>query len=184
MSGTLILVVGPSGAGKDTLLDGARAKLAGDDRFFFVKRDITRPASAGGEDHHAVSRSEFEANLDCETYALHWGAHDLQYGIPKSQLSVMERGGVAIANGSRSVLDEARSRFERLGIVSIDADEELLRQRLSARGRESAEDISARIARSNAFQVSGPDVFELHNDGTVEAGVQALIRVFNKIYEG
>ena len=184
MSGILILVVGPSGVGKDTLLDGARAELARDDRFVFVRRDITRPASAGGEDHHAVSRSEFEANLAGESYALHWGAHDLQYGIPKSQLAVMERGGAAIANGSRSVLDEARSRFERLGIVSINADDKLLRQRLSARGRESAEDISARIARASAFQVSGSDVFELHNDGTVEAGVQALIKVFNKIYEG
>lgn len=184
MSGTLILVVGPSGVGKDTILDGARAELARDDRFFFVQRDITRPANAGGEDHHTVSRSEFEANLERETYALHWRAHDLLYGIPKSQLSVMERGGAAIANGSRSVLDEARSRFERLGIVSITANDELLRQRLSARGRESAEDISARIARANAFQVSGPDVFELPNDGTVEAGVQALINVFHLIYEG
>ncbi len=60
MTGTLFLIVGPSGAGKDTLLDGTRESLKGDNSFVFAKRVITRPASAGGEEHDAVDVEEFE----------------------------------------------------------------------------------------------------------------------------
>ena len=57
----LVLVVGPSGAGKDTLIERAREALAGEARFRFVRREITRPEGAGGEDHIAVTPAAFAA---------------------------------------------------------------------------------------------------------------------------
>lgn len=186
MAGTLILVVGPSGVGKDTLLDGARQLLDGDSRFHFLRRDITRPGSAGGEDHNPVSEQAFARNLEVGRYPLHWGAHHLRYGLPVAELAGLERGQTVIANGSRSVLAEARARFERLAIVSITANEELLRGRLLARGRENGADIESRIARAKAFEVTGEDVFTIRNDGDIEEGialfVEALAHIDGRVF--
>ena len=181
MTGTLIFVVGPSGVGKDTLLDGARAWLEGDSRFHFLKRDITRPASAGGEDHNPVSTDLFAEKLKHGEYALHWGAHDLRYGLPHRELAALAQGKSVIANGSRSVLDEARAIFDHVAIISITANEALLRQRLLARGRESAADIEKRIARATAFNVSGEDVHTISNDGSVEEGVAYFVELLAKL---
>ena len=181
MTGALVLVVGPSGVGKDTLLGGARALFCGDSRFHFLKREITRPEDAGGEDHTAVSVAQFDERCSAGAYALSWAAHGLFYGLPWSELADMDRGVTIIANGSRSVLDEARDRFDRLAIVSINAPEDKLRERLLARGRESAEDIDRRIARAGAFTVTGEDVVHISNDGEIDDGVARLAEALAQI---
>src|SRR5580692_8194818 len=95
----LVLVVGPSGAGKDTLLDAARRAVADDPRFRFVRRVITRPAEAGGEAHEAVTDAEF-ATRD---FALAWQAHGLRYGIPADIAADLQSGRVLVANSSRGI---------------------------------------------------------------------------------
>jgi ribose 1,5-bisphosphokinase len=174
-TGRLFLVVGPSGAGKDTLLDGARTALAGDRRYHFTRRTITRPADAGGEAHEAVSPAKFAKLAAAGHFALSWEAHDLHYGIPTSELSPMADGVNVIANASRGVLDEARSRFAPLRIISVIVPPEVLRARLEARGREDAAAIDRRLARAAALEVTGPDVLYVRNDGTPEQGVARFL---------
>src|SRR3954452_5276441 len=126
----LVLVVGPSGAGKDTLLDAARQALADDTRFRFVRRVITRPADAGGEAHEAVTEAEFAAR----DFALQWQAHGLRYGIPAEAI---EERVVAVANVSRTVIAEAARRF-RVRVIEVTAPPDVLASRLASRGREDA----------------------------------------------
>ena len=86
MTGILVGVVGPSGAGKDTLLDAARAALSADPAFVFLRRVITRPADSGGEAHEPATRGAFLAARDEGAFALTWEAHGLFYGIPRDAL--------------------------------------------------------------------------------------------------
>jgi phosphonate metabolism protein PhnN/1,5-bisphosphokinase (PRPP-forming) len=119
----LVLVVGPSGAGKDTLLEAARQALADDPRFRFVRRVITRPAEAGGEAHEAVTETEF-ATRD---FALQWQAHGLRYGIPADAIG---DAIITVANVSRLVIAEAAQRFP-IRVIEVTAAPEILAVRLA-----------------------------------------------------
>lgn len=177
----LVLVVGPSGAGKDSLLDGARAALAHDPRFRFVRRVITRPAEAGGEAHEPASDSEFEARRVAGGFALDWAAHGLRYGIPADIAADLAAGRVVIANISRGVIDQARGRFP-VRVIEITAPGEILAARLAARGRESAADIAERVARIVAVPPA-PDVETVQNDATLEQGVARFVAALTRAAE-
>jgi ribose 1,5-bisphosphokinase len=167
----LVLVVGPSGAGKDTLLEAARQELAGDPRFHFVRRVITRAADAGGESHEAASEAEFLTR----DFALQWQAHGLRYGIPRDAI---ESGRVVVANVSRTVIAEAVRCFS-TRVIEVTASPSILASRLGSRGRESEADIAARLSRSVAMP-SGVTTDTVVNDGSLKDGVDrflaALIR--------
>ncbi|HWT11014.1 MAG TPA: phosphonate metabolism protein/1,5-bisphosphokinase (PRPP-forming) PhnN, partial [Roseomonas sp.] len=128
----LVAVVGPSGAGKDTLMALARARLEGDARFRFVQRAITRPAEAGGEAHRPLDVAGFEAERAAGGFALHWGAHGLFYGIPHDIEDDLAARRVVVANLSRGVLAEAAMRH-RLRVLVVTAPTVVLAARLAAR---------------------------------------------------
>lgn len=177
----LVPVVGPSGAGKDTLMAAARARLAGDARFLFVRRSITRPAEAGGEDHQPLTRDAFEAARDAGAFMLWWEAHGLLYGIPREAGEAVDRGQVVVANLSRSVLWQAASRWP-MRVLAITAPVEVLAHRLAARGRETAADIAARLSRE-AVVPPGLPVETVQNDSTVENGVARVLAALNRAAE-
>lgn len=176
-AGKLFLIVGPSGVGKDSLIDGAKARLRDDPDFVFPSRFITRPKDAGGEDHIEISAADFDTRAAAGDFALSWRAHNLSYGVSTTIKADLVAGRHVIINVSRGILDEARAIFSPLLIISISASSAILRQRLQARGRESAGDIEDRIARAAAYQVAGADVINLMNDGELEDAIGMLVRI-------
>lgn len=178
----MCLVVGPSGAGKDSLLTGVRDRLDG--RFSFPRRVITRPADSGDEDHEAVTAQQFAEFEVAGELALSWRAHGLAYGIRKSTLSDLDKNRSVVVNVSRSILDNARQEFARVHVFSITAPEAALRRRLQRRGREDARNIEARIARALAFCVEGPDVTEIANGADLTTSVERFARALEAVSRG
>lgn len=182
LPGVLCLVVGPSGAGKDTLIDGARERLGAD--FRFPRRVITRRGDAGGEAHDEVSLERFEAIEADGGFALSWRAHSLAYGVPASAAQGLLGGVHQVVNVSRTMIDAARERFPYVRVFSIRVPEAILRERLFARGRETADAVEARVARARAFEVAGDDVVEIVNDAAPAQAIDAFVSILRQTVAG
>ncbi|WP_423194728.1 phosphonate metabolism protein/1,5-bisphosphokinase (PRPP-forming) PhnN [Cupriavidus sp. H18C2] len=177
-TGTFFLVVGPSGAGKDSLIDGARAILTSGYRF--ARRVITRPTGSPGEDHEGVSDLEFAHRQEAGEFLVTWDAHDLRYGLPTALLDTLATGVHVIANGSRSVVAELAARLPRFTVVMVTAPHDVLAQRIAARGRESAEAVGRRVARQAMPLPDGVRCITVSNDSTLEVGVARFVEALRQ----
>lgn len=178
MRGVLHLVVGPSGAGKDTLIDAARAARPD---LVVPRRAVTRGADAGGEAIEALGAAEFAARAAAGGFALHWQAHGLGYGIPAGIEADLAAGRDVLINVSRGVIAQARARFQPLRVLVVTAAPEVLAARLAARGREDAADIAQRLARAGQDMPEGPDVHLIDNGGALEAGIAAFLAALHPV---
>jgi ribose 1,5-bisphosphokinase len=171
--GRVVLVVGPSGAGKDTLIAIAREKLGGRCDIIFPKRFVTREPSAA-EDNFVISPSQFAEALPRGQFALHWRAHGICYGIGADIDDAIQAGVTVVINISRSVVADARHRYTRVDVAYIDAPAELRLQRIAQRGRETSVGARSRLPQaSDTFCASEADIF-IVNDREPAAGGQRL----------
>jgi ribose 1,5-bisphosphokinase len=179
MTGRLIYLIGPSGSGKDSLLDAAREALAARG-CRIVRRVITRSAEATGEAAQAVSVERFEALQAEGAFALDWFANGLHYGIPIEIDQWLAEGQDVLINGSRGHLAQARARYPHMSVVLLTVDQAVLRERLQRRARESAEDIETRLARNAQFTqgllADDPELIVLDNSGPLEQTVGRLMQ--------
>lgn len=174
MAGTLFLIAGPSGAGKDTLMGAVRDELTAAGTHVFPRRIITRPEGAGGEDHIAVPDREFDAHKARGELAFDWSAHGYRYGIGRDMFGDLAAGRHVVINLSRTIVGLAQAAYPRTRFILVDAAPEVLRSRLAARGRESASTIDARLDRHAKIGSSPePDVV-LCNTGALADAVAAF----------
>lgn len=178
-NGAFVAVVGPSGAGKDTLIAHARAVLADEPQVDFVRRVITRPCDGSTEVHDSMTDAEFVAAEQNGAFALSWEAHGLRYGLPACIDRALDNGHVAVANLSRGALPALRERYANVAVVEVTADPEILASRLAGRGRESREEILARLARTIGCETTGPAI-ALDNSGPAQIAGDRLVAIIRK----
>lgn len=168
-TGTLYLIVGPSGAGKDTLITAARDHLS--QTHVFPKRTITRPIQSPEEDHIVATVDSFTTQMQADHFALTWSAHGLYYGIPNSILDDIKRGKHVVANVSRELIEQAKRTFHPVQVILVTAPIQILATRLKSRGREAPSDITGRLTRQTEVTANTTIV----NDGSIETALNKFI---------
>jgi len=171
MRGSLIYVMGPSGVGKDTLLEIAKVKFAGIIGIEFVKRYITRQVDLGGEDFTPVSQASFDYLEANNCFFFSWRSHGLSYGCDRQIAKHLAKGQIVVINGSRVYLQKAMALVPSLKPVLITAKSEILAARLKNRGRESVDEQSERLSQSDYEFKRLPNIYIIDNSG--ELGIAA-----------
>lgn len=181
--GVLVAVVGPSGVGKDSLLGHAKAALAHEAGFVFVRRLVTRGENAF-EDHDTLDEAAFAKGVASGQFAVSWRAHGLGYALPIDTLDAVAGGAVVICNFSRGAIDAARERFPAVRVVAISAPDAVLAARLAARGRESVDAIAARLAREAVCASEIQPDLTIINDRPIEQSGSELVRYLRSLRVG
>lgn len=172
--GILFLVVGPSGAGKDSLIEGVRSRLPAG-QFVVARRTVTRAAGSPGEDHDAADEAGFEALTRAGAFLITWQAHGLHYGLSAELVRTLNAGCHVIANVSRSVVGELAGRVARLAVLEVEAPRGVLEARIAARGREQGEAVRQRVSRQRPTYPAQISRVVVHNDLDLGIGCARML---------
>jgi ribose 1,5-bisphosphokinase len=173
--GRLVLVVGPSGAGKDTLLGLAKAGCADDPNIVFPRRVITRQASAS-ENNEEVSAGTFQAALGRGDFAMHWEAHGHSYALWRAIDDDIRAGRTVVANVSRTVIGAARRAYADVVVVLVTAPPNVLAERIALRARGSDGRLDQRLNRKVEDASAAPDV-TIVNVSSAEYHARQFVRI-------
>jgi ribose 1,5-bisphosphokinase len=176
----LVYVMGPSGAGKDSVLLAARKQLSPAERVIIAHRYITRPADGGAENHVALSAGEFESRRAAGLFAFHWQAHGFRYAIG-AEIELWQRAGfTVVVSGSREHFTTWQPRPADVVPVMITASSDTLRGRLAARDRENAAAMTERLQRAADYKVDDHRLVLIDNSGALADSVQQLVGVLRR----
>ena len=170
MRGRLFLLVGPSGVGKDSVLNALRDRAPAG--LHFVQRVITRPRTDDSEDFESLAPEDF----DPADFILSWPAHGLHYGLRHRSFEPLARGDNVILNASRKAIPAFEDRFDPVTVISLTTPPEILTQRLKKRGRETPEDISNRLLRTVPIQTHRAPIVTIDNSGALSDTVDQLAK--------
>ena len=181
MNGPLVYVMGPSGAGKDSVMNRARTLLPSTAPVFFAHRYITRPADSGGENHVALSEAEFLLRREHGLFAFDWEAHGNHYAIG-CEIEIWRKAGLTVVvSGSREHFLNAHGLDADTHPVLITAPAERLVERLAERGREDSGAAAKRLGRGAAYTVDDARLVTIMNDGALETAAQAFVSLITRL---
>jgi ribose 1,5-bisphosphokinase len=173
----IVYVMGPSGAGKDSVLRHARERLNGTHPIVFAHRYITRPPTPGDENHIALTQAEFAARKARSLFAMEWQAHGFSYGIGIEIERWREAGCLVVVSGSREHFEQRLATADGILPVLVTSDPAAIAQRLAGRGRDDGDAVRQRLERGAALRIDHSALVTIENSGTVAQAGDRLVAV-------
>lgn len=181
-SGLLVVLSGPSGVGKDALIDRLR-----DHGFPFTKvvtatTRAPRPGEVNGRDYWFLSLDEFERWRD-EGKLLEWAnVYGTPYGTPVAEVrKALDRGEVVLLKIDVQGAAQIKSKASDAVFIYVGPESfEELQRRLERRGTETEEAYQRRLdqARSELRQIPHYDYLVINRRGQLQCAakqVEAII---------
>jgi len=174
MAARLVYVMGPSGAGKDSVMQLVRERLDGRWDVVFAHRYATRPSGSGHPNEVALGPGEFALRLARGLFCFAWDAWSVRYGVGAEVRTWVACGLTVVVSGSREHFVRVAHEDAAVLPVLITASVAERARRLRARARESEAAIVARLRRGDAIQPVHPALTTIDNEGPLERAATAF----------
>jgi guanylate kinase len=177
----LIVISGPSGVGKDSVID--RMKERGLPFHFVVTTTsrAQRPDEVEGEDYYFVTREEFEGMIDRDELFEYAQVYKDYKGIPKERIrEAMASGHDVMMRLDVQGAETVRSRSPQAVLIFLSTrDEQELIQRLRRRRTESEESLKIRVetARHEYEKIDLFDYYVINAEGKLDEAVDTILAI-------
>jgi len=180
LQGVLFLVVGNSGSGKDSILQGAVKNYPPNLKQLYVpKRYITRRPSET-EESIAISPEDFKIMSKEGKFAFKWHIYGLDYGVPIDIDEWLRKGHPVAVNVSRTIVPKARKIYDNVKVLFIQVPFETTLKRLKERGRESEKRMKERIERAKSNQMFPDADYIINNSGQLNNAITQFLQFIIK----
>lgn len=170
--GTLYLIVGPAGSGKQALIDAVLE----------TRPDLRRApliVSAQHSDNTCVVGSiqpdRFLDLMRRGTFALQWDSDGIRYGLTQDALKQLRHGQSLVLSCDSYVIEKARALWPDVRVIYITARMDVLRRRLASMRYGSDTEIDMHLAQSARMRPHGESVMTVDTSESIAAGAQALM---------
>ncbi len=180
--GKIVLICGPSGVGKDSLISAAKNYFKENKFMNFVTRYITRMPDSF-EQNYYVCREGFNTLKQSGFFLIWWESFGYLYGIPKYKI---KDHCVNFLSVSRTVIKFFEENFKDVYTIFITADFNSVYKRLKKRNREDKDMIKKRLERFHLeFEAKNKIVFKNQGpfDVVKENFISLCMSFLNEIYK-
>jgi guanylate kinase len=184
--GRAVVITGPSGVGKGTLIRSLRERMPELELSVSATTRRPRPGETQGVDYHFLSPEQFEDHVAGGDFVEHADYAGARYGTLRSELETRMAAGLPVvleievqgARQVRAAMPEAMQVF--IAPPSLDA----LRARLIGRGTDDPEQIAQRLRTAEAELAAQEEFGKVVVNDRLEAAVDELVAIVREATAG